>query len=126
MTAAVVAGVVACGTDRQARPGGEAALGVGSGRLSITPDAGPVGTVVTVSGTACRYLAIASVHDNGRELQGAQPGYPDASAGWSVRLRFYEGLDPGDRFTIQAVCYSAPGVKEFDYPPVPFGLERPR
>jgi len=35
---------------------------------------GPVGTVVTVSGTGCRHVAIASVPDNGRELQGAQPG----------------------------------------------------
>ncbi len=94
-------------------------------RLSITPHGGPIGTVVSVAGSGCQYLAIASVHDNGRELQGAQPGYPDPTGAWSVTLRFYEGLDPGHRFTIQAACYSAPGVKQFEYPPALFTLERP-
>jgi hypothetical protein len=94
-------------------------------RLSITPGSGPIGTVVSVSGTGCQHLAIASVHDNGRELQGAQPGYPDPTGAWSVTLRFYEGLDPDHRFTIQAACYSAPGVKQFEYPPTLFTLERP-
>ena len=58
-------------------------------------------------------------------MQGAQPGYPDPTGAWSVTLRFYEGLEPDHRFTIQAACYSAPGVKQFEYPPALFTLQRP-
>jgi len=53
---------------------------------------------------------------------GRATGYPDATNALSVQLHFYEGLDLGHRFTVQAVCDSAPGVEEFDYVRVLFSL----